>query len=200
MTSVSEDQRLNKRGAILRAARRCFIQHGFHATGMAEICLAAEMSAGNVYRYFHNKAAIIQAIADETRHRIVPVYEKLQSHEDPIEGIIQIILHSVRELCGGAEGRLWLDVLAEASRNDSMRQLCISFDRQLRESLMTLLSRIAKAKTCLAGIDIEAASMWLIALLDGVVARVALDPNADLQKITATLAAIIRRGLGAQAA
>jgi hypothetical protein len=130
----------------------------------------------------------------------VPVYEKLQGHEDPIEAIIQIILHSVRELCGGTEGRLWLEILAEASRNDSMRQLCISFDRQIREALKGLLGRMSLAKTSLAGIDIDAASMWLIALLDGVVARVALDPETDLQKVTTTLASIIRRGLGAQPA
>jgi AcrR family transcriptional regulator len=187
-----EKQNSVKRDVILRAARKCFVQHGFHATGMAEICVAAGMSAGNLYRYFPNKAAIITAIADETRNRIMPFYEKLESYEDPVEGIVQIILHSVNEFGHESIGRLWVEILGESSRNEEMRKLCIAFDQKLRNSLKKLLRRAVKANRRLAKMDIEAASVWLIALLDGAIARVSLEPHVDLPRILSTLAASIR--------
>jgi AcrR family transcriptional regulator len=189
-------QRSGKREVILCAARKCFVQHGFHATGMAEICLAAGMSAGNLYRYFPNKAAIITAIADETRNRIMPFYEKLESHADPVEGIVQIILHSVSEFGHESIGRLWVEILGESSRNEEMRTLCIAFDQKIRNSLKKLLRRAVKANRRLAKMDIEAASVWLIALLDGAIARVSFDLHVDLPRILTTLAASIRYLLG----
>jgi TetR/AcrR family transcriptional regulator, repressor for uid operon len=187
-----EKQNSGKRDIILHAARKCFVQHGFHATGMAEICLAAGMSAGNLYRYFPNKAAIIRTIVDETRNRIVPFYKSLESCENPVEGIVQIILHSVKEFGHDSIARLWVEILGESSRNEEMRKLCIAFDRKVRNSLKKLLRRAVKANKCLEKMDIEAASVWLVALLDGAIARLSLDPQIDLLRILNTLAASIR--------
>jgi AcrR family transcriptional regulator len=174
------------------------MQHGFHATGMAEICVEAGMSPGNLYRYFQNKAAIIQSIADETRTRILPVLEELKNHTDPVEGIVQIILHSVREFCKGPDGRLWVEILAEASRNEDIRKLCMTFDLHIRSCLKGLLRRVAETNALLLDVDIEATSLWLIALLDGAIARFSMDPDADLARTLETLAGSIRRWLRAQ--
>ena len=55
-----------------------------------------------------------------------------------------------------------------------------------------LLRRAVKANKCLANMDVEAASVWLIALLDGAIARVSFDPQIDLHRILSILAASIR--------
>ncbi len=191
-------QPCDRRDTILRAARRCFVEHGFHATGMAEICVEAGMSPGNLYRYFKNKAAIIQAIADETRNRIVPVFEQLRNHQDPVEGIVQIILLSVKEFCHGPDGRLWMDILAEASRNKEIRKLCMALDQHVRACLKELLKRVAEKNRLRLELDVEATSVWLIALLDGAVARFSMDPDMDLGRTLESLAASIRRWLRVQ--
>ena len=41
--------------SILDAAKKCFIEHGFHAASMANIAETAGMSPGLIYRYFENK-------------------------------------------------------------------------------------------------------------------------------------------------
>jgi len=186
---------IDRRDAILAAARHCFVQHGFHATGMAEICIEAGMSPGNLYRYFDNKAAIIQAIADETRTRLVPVFERLRNHPDPLEGIVQIIVHSVKEFCLGPDGRLWMEILAEAARNLEVRKLCIAFDQHVRSCLKDLLERLAASNQSFSDLDVEATSVWLIALLDGAIARFSMEPGSDLVRMLETLAASIRRWL-----
>ena len=38
-----------QRERILRAAKRCFVEHGFHAASIADIARTAEMSAGLIY-------------------------------------------------------------------------------------------------------------------------------------------------------
>jgi len=48
---------------ILEAANERFNHYGFNKTTMAEIANDCDMTAGNLYRYFHNKEEIITQIA-----------------------------------------------------------------------------------------------------------------------------------------
>jgi len=198
--SISEKEKQANRDKILAAAHKCFTEHGFHATGMAELSKACRMSVGNLYHYFPKKAAIIQAIADETRLRILPVLQRLELHEDPVEGIVEFILISVREFCRDSNARLWTEVLAEASRNQSLRELWISCDRELRDLLKRLLRRAVRTGQSPPDLDVEATSLWLTALLDGAIARVSVQPELSLTRTLGTLSASIRRSLCAQPA
>jgi AcrR family transcriptional regulator len=197
---ITEKSRLEKRGRILTAVRKCVIRHGFHAAGMAEISRACGMSAGNIYRYFPNKAAIVRAIAGETRQRVMPVFQRLGVSEDPVEGIVEIILFSVREFCRGSDARLWVEALAEAQRNRRIRDLWLAFDREMRDLLKRLLRRAVERGQAPANLDLEAASLWLVALLDGAVARVSVQPNVAIERTLMTLAGSIRRCLCVQPA
>jgi AcrR family transcriptional regulator len=197
--SMTREHRSERRGRVLLAARKCFIRHGFHATGMAEISKACRMSVGNIYRYFPNKAAIIQAIADETRTRVTPVFRRLEQHEDPVEGIVGMVLFSVKEFCRGSNARLWIDISAEASRNKLVMKLCEDFYREMGMLLQTLLKRAIQSGKIPGELDLEAASLWLIALLDGAIVRVSLEPGVDISRMLNTLAGSIRRCLCPQA-
>ncbi len=52
----------SRRERILEAAERAFVRHGFHAATMSHVAEEAEMSAGNLYRYFPSKEAIVEAL------------------------------------------------------------------------------------------------------------------------------------------
>ena len=74
-----------RRKRIIEAAERAFVRHGFHAATMQHVAEEADMSAGNLYRYFpprkrssSSSAAIEQEsrgqsfaelLASERRHR-----------------------------------------------------------------------------------------------------------------------------------
>lgn len=51
------------RGAILAAARRLFVLHGYEATTMQQIVQEAGTSIGNLYFYFRNKEQVLAALA-----------------------------------------------------------------------------------------------------------------------------------------
>src|SRR5271165_3311069 len=61
-----------RRQRILEAAERAFVRHGFHATTMQHVAEEIGMSAGNLYRYFPSKEAIVEglcALDQEARAR-----------------------------------------------------------------------------------------------------------------------------------
>src|SRR5690606_40064469 len=58
-----------QRDRILDAAAQGFIGHGFHAATIANIAVAAQVSAGLIYRYFENKNAIVLAIIERQLRR-----------------------------------------------------------------------------------------------------------------------------------
>lgn len=193
--AANHKHRSAQRDRVLLAARRCFIRRGFHATGMDEISKACRMSVGNLYRYFPNKKAIVQAISDETRARIIPVLRRLENHQNPVDGVIDIILLGIRELCQGADARLWMEISAEAPRNRSIHGIYRRFDQEIRAVLTRLLERARTAGQLSRETDFEAVCVWLIALLDGAIARVSMDPAVDLKRILDTLARSMRRCL-----
>ena len=73
-----------KREGILRAAAGCFARNGFHQSSMKEICAAADMSPGSVYRYFPAKEDIITEMIDADRQR----WEKLLEQVPLENGLI----------------------------------------------------------------------------------------------------------------
>jgi len=64
----------DRRDEILVAAQACFARAGFHQTSMQEICSEAQMSPGNLYRYFRSKEDIIAAIAERDRAETAPQF------------------------------------------------------------------------------------------------------------------------------
>ena len=79
-TAFKED----RRDEILEAAQRCFVRSGFHQTSMQEICAEAGMSAGNLYRYFPSKEAIIAGIAERDRAEVAQDFARRRSVAGPV--------------------------------------------------------------------------------------------------------------------
>jgi len=62
--AVTDEDKDVRREVILRAAKRVFADHGFHATKMAAVARAAGVSYGTVYSYFAGKDALFHAVMD----------------------------------------------------------------------------------------------------------------------------------------
>ena len=54
------------RQEILLAAKQEFLHHGIHNSSMREIAKKADVTVGNVYRYYKNKEALADAIINPT--------------------------------------------------------------------------------------------------------------------------------------
>lgn len=73
----SQDRAHRRIAAILAAAEQVFAIRGYDAATMTEIAAVAQTSAGGLYRYFSDKAALAQALLasydDRLEHRWVPI-------------------------------------------------------------------------------------------------------------------------------
>ncbi len=63
-------RRGERRGQILAAAKRAFLQSGFAATGLEDVASHAGVTKVLIYRHFDSKAELYRAALDDTRFRV----------------------------------------------------------------------------------------------------------------------------------
>src|SRR5271154_894437 len=66
-----------RRERIIEAAERAFVRNGFHATTMQGVADEAGMSAGNLYRYFPSKEAIVEGLCMADQVQRTEVFSEL---------------------------------------------------------------------------------------------------------------------------
>ena len=77
----SEKSKLRKK-TILEAAEKLFVQKGYEATGMDEICMLSSLSRRTVYSYFDSKQEILYAIMSEHLSSLEKEFEKIIKDND----------------------------------------------------------------------------------------------------------------------
>jgi len=166
----------DRRDDILEAAGRCFVRSGFHQTSMQEICAEAGMSAGNLYRYFPSKEAIISAIAERDRAELAQDFARADLSLGLFAVIEGMMRHhfSVRPV---EEVLLCTEVMAEARHNPEIARISRSFDTDVRRWLLDMFRAAAEQGDIPKDADFERAVDMLMLIADGMWWRRALDPN-----------------------
>ena len=77
----SEKSKLRKK-TILEAAEKLFVQKGYEATGMDEICTSSSLSRRTVYSYFDSKQEILYAIMSEHLSSLEKEFETIIKDND----------------------------------------------------------------------------------------------------------------------
>src|ERR1700739_1542756 len=77
----------DRRTQILEAAMVCFAKRGFHQTSMHDISAEAGISVGLIYRYFHNKEAVISAMAERHKREIHDLLERARQAPTLLESL-----------------------------------------------------------------------------------------------------------------
>ena len=186
-------RREEKRRRILDAADGCFARRGFHATSMAEICEAAGMSAGNLYRYFPSKEAMIAALVDAEREETAALFRRVEDSDDPLAAVTALLERFLTLTTDAAGHRLWLEILSEGARNPQIQAVLDRSDAEVRPALAHLVGRAAALGQADPAIDGDQAAVWLLMLIDGFSARVATDPGFDIAAGIAALPGMVRR-------
>ena len=128
-----------RRRRILETAVRVYAEHGFHQTGMRQLCAALGMSPGALYRYFPGKEAIIAGLVEMDRDMIQHNLRGLT----PGLGFVATLQHMMDVTMGELqtnEGLLaiWSEISSEATRNPAVAAL-LSAHYQFIESLIAEL-------------------------------------------------------------
>ncbi|WP_380180654.1 TetR/AcrR family transcriptional regulator [Kalamiella sp. sgz302252] len=127
MSTASEarDARHRQRqDEIIAAGRRCFRQSGFHAASMAQLASEAQLSVGQIYRYFVNKDAIIE----EMVKRIIDT--RLQHIKETATVELPRLL-AWRYALDEDDEALMKEVAAEATRNPVVARMMAEADSRM---------------------------------------------------------------------
>jgi TetR/AcrR family transcriptional regulator, repressor for uid operon len=120
----------DRQSRILDAAQRAFARSGLHQTTMADVAREANMTAGNLYRYYASKNAIAAAIAERDRQELATDFARLNAGGSTIDGLVELgRKHLVEE--PSFRMAMTMELWAEAARNPEMRAICTSFEETL---------------------------------------------------------------------
>jgi AcrR family transcriptional regulator len=170
-----------RRQHVLAAARRCFLSNGFHATSMQDILREAQMSPGNLYRYFPSKDAIVLSIVEATLTEVTATFERTLSDEPPtlLEALTGI-LHAIERLdAEDGTPRLAIQIWGEALRNPAMADLFTEAIAPVKQWLVQVVEAHQRRGLVLGNVSPDNLAGVLLGSIHGfIVQRALLDVDA----------------------
>lgn len=176
---------LPTRMRVLRAARQCFAENGFHGTSMKTICKASDMSPGTLYHHFASKEALIEAIILEDQERA------LTHFREPLEGVglvdylVESTIAVTRE--DSAQRALVIEIMAEGMRNPQVAEMLANKYNTIIASLVARFSDAQAKGEIGADVDKEMAARLLLATTYGVLSDSSSTENARNTRFATTL-------------
>ncbi|MBX3513330.1 MAG: TetR/AcrR family transcriptional regulator [Xanthobacteraceae bacterium] len=179
----------DRREEILLAAKNCFSRRGFHGASMQEICAEAQMSPGSLYRYFPSKEAIIAGIAEQDRADVAEKFQAIVEAPDFFQALAlaarrYIVEESDEEVCLHAE------IKAESRRNPEIAKIYEGVEQEVKAGMLNVLRSAVARGDIPPEVDLEIAATMLMALVDGLYWRRAVDPEFDAETVLPTLLSV----------
>lgn len=188
--------RPDPRRRILDAAASCFTRLGFHGASMQEICAAAEMSPGALYRYFPSKEAIIIAIVEEERAARASLLSHLETAPSFVAGLIAMgqahFSGEVPMLCA----ELGPEISAEASRNPVLKAKFDEVEAEMDDAFRAAIEAGKARGEIDPAIETDLALLMINIIGDGVMLRSQISPELPLGDMMPAIGALIGRMLG----
>ena len=180
-----------RRDHIAAAAERAFVRHGFHAATMQQVAEEAQMSAGNLYRYFPSKEALVDGICLLDQRERGAAFHALATSGDVL-GMLDQLLRETLLSKPRHKAVMFLEVAAEAARNPRIGEMMRANDAEVMTGLTHLVD-VAKANgEAVADLDSRFAARVMFTYVGGLFRRRALDENFDVEAEAATTMALTR--------
>lgn len=129
-------------GEILDRIKGIFAQKGFDGASMQDLARAAGMSAGNFYRYFPSKNAIIGALVQRDLDRMAEDFARILAAPDPRAAVQQAVRHRL-ETVEEEEGALWAEIEAAAARRPEIARMHERMEEEIQRQITRIFARVA---------------------------------------------------------
>lgn len=185
-----------RREQILRAARRCFIDNGYHPTRMDDIARAAELSKGGVYFHFKSKQEVFEQLVEEEFHRSMEFLKTVGHGDASVFEKMQLIGgHYLQYFNAAPDAPRFFVVMGEmALRDDRLSQRLLEMQTAFIDEIARLLQKGVEEGT-LRDVDTVAVAAILKALLDGLEGLHALKYPMEVSRFLGTGLQLVLRGL-----
>lgn len=169
-----------RRIAILEAAERAFVAYGFHAATMSQVADEAGMSAGNLYRYFPSKEAIVEGLCELDSAERSTAFAALAGAAD-LQSAMRGALDAHVLRCPPEKARMIVEIWAEAGRNPRVAEFARRLDRDVVEGLTELFDLAKTCGSAATGVDSRFAASLMFTLVAGLFKRKAVEPAFDVE-------------------
>ncbi len=124
---------------IIDAAVTCFLENGYHQTGVRDIAKQAGVSLGNLYNHFKGKEAVLVAIAEIEGADLSEFVTLLTDPTDPAAALEQFVKAYAVYASHAENALLGVEILTEALRNPVIAEVFGKNQNQLIDALTSCL-------------------------------------------------------------
>jgi AcrR family transcriptional regulator len=185
------------RARISSTAMRLFGEKGYDATGVAEICTAAEVSKGAFYHHFPSKQALFIALLETWLSGVdEALTSAAQGASSVPEGLLAMAAET-KEIFAAADGRLeiFFEFWGQARHDPKIWKAFIAPYRRYHDYFAQIVQRGIQEGSFRAQ-DAQVAGQALVALAVGIVVQGVLDPQgAAWDKVTRDAVELFIEGL-----
>jgi AcrR family transcriptional regulator len=188
-----------RRDKIMAAARKLFIENGFHATGMAQVAKTSGIAIGQIYRDFSSKEEIVAAMVEADCGRLM-MYEKLDSaiRANDVPAVRAWLHEFVEPSDDPDDAPLFAEIIAESARSERIREIFRQNHDELREHMDAALELIGPGDAVAARRQILADVISTLSM--GMMHQMLKSPEADLGPVVRGVQAVLDRELDTLAA
>lgn len=130
-----------RRDKILEAAVMCFLEKGYHQTGVRDIARRAGVSLGNLYNHFPGKHDVLAEIATLERSEIEPLLRLLAKPAPVLETLDRFIAAYAAYLAVPENIILTIEITSEAIRKPDIAEMFLGNRETLVAALASVLGR-----------------------------------------------------------
>ena len=180
LPKVVAEYRKEARQRIIDAAGRVFSEKGYHRVTMDDIAKELGVSKGALYLYFRSKEGLIREICKIAPVELKEALTSSFSGRDMVTGASDFFEGSLERSQAGRG--LYFEILAEAYRTVSIRRIVAENYEQSLKVLTEFMENLRNKGRIREDFDASSLARGLVALHDGLRARIFVGADAPAAK------------------
>ncbi len=156
-----------RRNKIIEAAVMCFLETGYHQTGVRDIAARAGVSLGNLYNHFPGKHDVLVEIAELERAELTPFIQQLDMPGPALKGFERFVASYAKYLSSPENVVLSVEITSEAIRKNDLAELFSENRQVLVAALERLLKRGADSNEFSLPASAEQSAHMVLELIEG---------------------------------
>lgn len=196
-----KEQQERTRDALIQAGARAVAERGLHRASIDEIARDAGFTKGAFYANFANKDALVLAILD--RHfstAIEDVDDAVASNDEVADQARDAGLRFADQMASDpAWGRVFLELVGHASRDDAFRVEMLARLQPLRDRIAAVYARRADELGLVSEYDPAEIAQMTSTMASGVAIQRLIDPDGIPDDLFARMLVLFFGGLQASA-
>lgn len=179
---------------IMEAAVACFLDKGYHQTGVRDIARQTGVSLGNLYNHFKGKEAILVFIAEIEGQELSDLIARLLDNDDPHATLVGFVTDYAAYVALPENALLGVEILTEALRNPAIADVFGRNRDRLIAALSNCITLGVKSGVFAAQASPRVVACMILDTLEGQGLRSLSAPPGD-NSATDAIGAFILKGL-----